>query len=106
MAMVAAQFPDHLGDLEPMYLAVTHTQAQAVLADFIAHRLPRFGDYQDAMVQGEPWLYNGYEFICRWGRIGKQALCSGRQLYSKNVQLLPAVSVSGCRKNGAKRVPI
>ena len=60
MAMVAERFPDHFGDIDPMYLAVTHDQAQAVLDDFIAHRLPHFGDYQDAMVQGEPWLYHSH----------------------------------------------
>lgn len=60
MAMVAERFSDHFGDIDPMYLAVTHDQAQAVLDDFIAHRLPYFGDYQDAMIQGEPWLYHSH----------------------------------------------
>jgi deoxyribodipyrimidine photolyase-related protein len=37
---------------------VTREQALAELHDFIRHRLPHFGDYQDAMVAGEPWLYH------------------------------------------------
>lgn len=37
---------------------VTPAEAQQALADFIAQRLPLFGRYQDAMWQGEPWLYH------------------------------------------------
>jgi deoxyribodipyrimidine photolyase-related protein len=55
LALVAAKFP-HFGDLRPFGWAVTRDQAKGALQDFIDHRLPTFGDEQDAMLEGEPWL--------------------------------------------------
>lgn len=60
MELVAARFDDHFGDLEPFYFAVTREQALQVLNTFIAERLSLFGDYQDAMVQGQPWMYHSH----------------------------------------------
>ena len=60
MEMVAERFPDHFGDLEPFHFAVTHKQARQALDQFITERLVNFGDYQDAMVQGEPWMYHSH----------------------------------------------
>ena len=60
MADVADIFPDHFGDLEPFHFAVTRAQAIEVLEHFIAERLPHFGDYQDAMVEGNPWMYHSF----------------------------------------------
>ena len=37
---------------------MTRPQALEALAAFIAHRLPLFGRYEDAMWAGEPWLYH------------------------------------------------
>ena len=56
--MVARRFPDSPGRLDAFDYPVTRDQAQAALCDFIAHRLPRFGRYQDAMVSGQPYLYH------------------------------------------------
>lgn len=58
IAMVAERFPTHFGDLEPFGLAVTRPQALTALDHFIAHALPSFGDYQDAMVAGEDTLFH------------------------------------------------
>ncbi|TBR41563.1 cryptochrome/photolyase family protein [Marinomonas agarivorans] len=60
LALVAKRFSDHFGDLEPFYFAVTRSEALEVLAQFIQQRLPYFGDYQDAMLQGEPWMYHSH----------------------------------------------
>jgi deoxyribodipyrimidine photolyase-related protein len=60
MGLVAARFGDHFGDIEPFYFAVTRAQALEVLDKFITERLPLFGDYQDAMVQGQPWMYHSH----------------------------------------------
>jgi deoxyribodipyrimidine photolyase-related protein len=60
MALVADRFGDHFGDLEPFHFAVTRDQALYALGKFIDERLPTFGDYQDAMVQGEPWMFHAH----------------------------------------------
>ncbi|MEW9796902.1 cryptochrome/photolyase family protein [Alteromonas sp. CYL-A6] len=58
--LVAEYFPDHFGDLMPFNMAVTRPQALQVLDGFIAHRLKDFGRYQDAMVEGQPWLFHSH----------------------------------------------
>lgn len=59
IADVARLFPDHFGDLEEFGWPTTAEQAEAVVADFLAHVLPSFGDWQDAMANGEPWMWHG-----------------------------------------------
>lgn len=54
--LVRRRFPDGYGRLEPFHFAVTRRQALRELDHFIANILPGFGDYQDAMVAGEPYL--------------------------------------------------
>ena len=60
MRLVEDLFAEHFGDLEPFYFAVTRRQALECLAQFIQSRLVNFGDYQDAMVQGEPWMFHSH----------------------------------------------
>lgn len=56
--LVAVRFPEHFGDLEPFWFAVTAAGAEAALDQFITEALPKFGDYQDAMLVGEHFLYH------------------------------------------------
>lgn len=56
--LVATRFAAHPGSLDQFDWPITPQQAEAALADFIAHRLPLFGQYQDAMWTAEPWLYH------------------------------------------------
>lgn len=56
--LVKHHFPDHPGRLEAFDWPLTPAQAQAALDDFVTHRLPHFGDYQDAMWCDQPWLYH------------------------------------------------
>ena len=58
--LVEDQFGDHFGKLRPFEFAVTHEQAAYVLDRFIAERLPLFGTYQDAMVEGEPFMFHAH----------------------------------------------
>jgi len=60
MDLVSARFSDHFGDLEPFHFAVTRQQASQALEQFIKERLCNFGDYQDAMIEGEPWMYHSH----------------------------------------------
>ncbi|MEM8844466.1 MAG: cryptochrome/photolyase family protein [Pseudomonadota bacterium] len=58
--LVAERFSDHFGDLEPFHFAVTREHALQALDKFISQRLIKFGDYQDAMVQDEPWMFHSH----------------------------------------------
>lgn len=51
-------FPDHYGTTDGFFYPVTHAEARAALDDFLEHRLPLFGAYEDAMVQREPVLFH------------------------------------------------
>jgi deoxyribodipyrimidine photolyase-related protein len=58
MADVAAWFPERFGDLDPFFYPTTPDEAEAVFADFLEVSLPSFGDYQDFMKAGDPFLWH------------------------------------------------
>jgi len=58
MADVARLYGHHFGDLDNFAYPVTPEDAERVLSDFLDNILPGFGDYQDAMAAGEPWLWH------------------------------------------------
>ncbi len=60
IALVQRRFADHPGRLDSFAWPVTREQALQSLQDFITHRLPLFGRYQDAMWPGDPWLYHSH----------------------------------------------
>lgn len=74
--LVADCFDDHFGNLEPFYFAVTRAQALYALNKFIDERLPQFGDYQDAMVEGEPWMFHSHvSFYLNCGLLNPLECC-------------------------------
>ena len=58
LELVERRFPQHPGELGEFAWPVTLVDARATLEDFIAHRLHRFGEFQDALWTDEPWLYH------------------------------------------------
>ena len=58
LRLVEHSFADHPGSLTDFDWPVTREQALLALEDFIARRLAGFGDHQDAMWTGEPWLFH------------------------------------------------
>ena len=58
MELVRARCAEHPGRLDAFAWPVTAAQAEAQLAHFLRHALPRFGDYQDAMLSDEPFLWH------------------------------------------------
>ena len=56
--LVARQFADHFGALEPFWFGVTRDQAEAAFDHFVETSLASFGDYQDAMLLDERFLYH------------------------------------------------
>jgi deoxyribodipyrimidine photolyase-related protein len=58
IALVGDRFGEHFGMIEGFDLPVTAAEARAALGDFVLNRLPRFGDWQDAMRAGAPTLFH------------------------------------------------
>jgi deoxyribodipyrimidine photolyase-related protein len=56
--LVEARFGDNFGTLTPFWFATDQTQARRALRHFITHALPRFGDFQDAMLDDNRFLYH------------------------------------------------
>ncbi|WP_445000528.1 cryptochrome/photolyase family protein [Halomonas mongoliensis] len=58
MALVEEHFGDHFGSLAGFHWPVTRRQALVDLRHFLAHLLPDFGRYQDAISDSEPFLFH------------------------------------------------
>ncbi len=56
--VVRDRYGDNFGDLDPFWFATTSQDAQTSLDHWIAHGLPHFGDFQDAMLTDEPFMYH------------------------------------------------
>ena len=56
--LVRQRFTDGFAETDGFGFPVTPGDAEAALADFIAHRLPGFGDWQDAMRAEAPTLFH------------------------------------------------
>ncbi|GEP10002.1 cryptochrome/photolyase family protein [Methylobacterium gnaphalii] len=58
IALAAQEFSGHFGSLDAFAWPVTRKEALKAFRRFIRDGLPTFGDYQDAMRQGSPFLYH------------------------------------------------
>lgn len=58
--IVQEDFSNHFGDVSPFHFAVTREDALTSLHRFIKERLPLFGTFQDAMIEGEPWMFHSH----------------------------------------------
>lgn len=68
LKLVENQFSENFGDLNPFPYAVNADGANKALDHFIKEALPNFGDYQDAMLTGEPFLY--HSMIAQYINVG------------------------------------
>ena len=55
---VEHHFADHPGKLDTLYYPTSHRDAAQWLKHFLEHRFDQFGDYEDAIVEGESWLWH------------------------------------------------
>lgn len=58
LELVGKEFAQHPGSLDSFNWPLTPNQAERALDDFIEHRLPSFGQYQDALWTDQPFLYH------------------------------------------------
>lgn len=56
--LVESRFGNSFGRLRPFWFATDQTQARRALTHFIIYALPRFGDFQDAMMNDNRFLYH------------------------------------------------
>jgi len=56
--LVEDRFGDNFGVLRPFHFQTDRAGALRALDHFIDHALPDFGAYQDAMLEGDPYLYH------------------------------------------------
>ncbi len=57
-AYVGRRFSQHPGSLDRLYYPTSHRSARQWLKHFLVNRLELFGDYEDAIVDGESWLWH------------------------------------------------
>jgi deoxyribodipyrimidine photolyase-related protein len=53
-------FSSHPGSTEGFSLPVTRADAERAWGDFVQNRLPQFGDFEDAMLTGQPVMNHSY----------------------------------------------
>jgi len=78
--LVDRRFGNHFGDLHPFWFATDRAGARAALDHFIAQSLPKFGDYQDAMLKDERFLYHAIiSMYLNAGLLGWREVCDAAE---------------------------
>ena len=93
--LVNARFADHFGDLNPFHYAVTREDALEALNYFIKNNLKNFGQYQDAMIENNPWMFHSHiSFYLNCGLLSpKECIDAAQEAYHK--KHAPINSVEG-----------
>jgi deoxyribodipyrimidine photolyase-related protein len=74
--LVRQRFGNRYGSLDDFWFGTTREEALQALAHFVKRGLPGFGDYQDAMVTGEPHLYHSILSVyINAGLLGWREVC-------------------------------
>lgn len=60
LALVRTHYASHPGTVDQFGWPVTRAQALQALQAFVEERLADFGRWQDAMWEGQPWLYHSH----------------------------------------------
>ncbi len=77
LALVARNFGTHLGALLPFQFAATRVDAERAFEHFVQSALPTFGDFQDAMLTGEPFLYHAaVSMYLNLGLLDARSICA------------------------------
>ncbi|MCU4655007.1 cryptochrome/photolyase family protein [Roseibacterium sp. SDUM158016] len=80
LSLVEARFGGNFGTLRPFWFATDRGQARRALGHFIANALPRFGDYQDAMLDGNRFLYHSViSMYLNAGLLGWREICDAAE---------------------------
>ncbi len=78
--LVETRFGDNFGNLHPFWFATDRAGALQALAHFITHALPRFGDFQDAMLAGNKFLYHSViSMYLNAGLLGWREICEAAE---------------------------
>jgi deoxyribodipyrimidine photolyase-related protein len=80
LSLVEARFGYHFGTLTPFWFGTTRADAEAAYAHFLKTALPQFGDYQDAMLVGEKFLYHSVvSLYLNCGLLDPLAMCQAAE---------------------------
>ncbi len=95
LELVRGRFADRFGDLDPFWFAVTAADARRALAHFVRTALADFGAHQDAMLDGEDWLFHsGLSHYLNCGLLTPREVCEA-VLDANAKRDLPLNSVEG-----------
>nr|WP_282563290.1 cryptochrome/photolyase family protein [Gymnodinialimonas phycosphaerae] len=78
--LVGSRFDNNFGDLKPFWFATDTGQARRALTHWVKTALPRFGDFQDAMMKGERFLYHSIiSMYLNAGLLGWREVCEAAE---------------------------
>ena len=93
IALVNTRFASHPGSVAEFGWPVTRAQALLALNAFIQERLPFFGEHQDAMWEGDVWLYHSHLACAMNLKLlgAREVVAAAEAAYRAGAAPLPAV---------------